>query len=94
MSTIGRNIIYATGLPFVAAVIWFFSSIVFIIVWIIDNMMIQPYVYSDRVHAHPLEIFPVFPMAGSIGGFAGMIPALPANQVIRVFARKFKVILN
>jgi predicted PurR-regulated permease PerM len=63
--------------------------IVFIIVQIIDNMMIQPYVYSSSVHAHPLEIFLVFLMAGSIGGFAGMILAVPAYTVIRVFAKEF-----
>jgi predicted PurR-regulated permease PerM len=52
-------------------------------------MFIQPFVYSNSVYAHPLEIFLVFLMAGSIGGLAGMILAVPAYTVIRVFAKEF-----
>jgi predicted PurR-regulated permease PerM len=52
--------------------------VVFMIVQFIDNMLIQPYVYSSSVHAHPLEIFLVFLVAGSVGGLAGMIFAVPA----------------
>lgn len=63
--------------------------VVFIIVQFIDNMFIQPYVYSNSVYAHPLEIFLVFLMAGSIGGLAGMILAVPAYTVMRVFAKEF-----
>jgi predicted PurR-regulated permease PerM len=59
------------------------------IVQIIDNMFIQPYVYSKSVNAHPLEIFLVFLMAGSIGGLTGMILAVPVYTVIRVFAKEF-----
>jgi len=62
---------------------------VFVIVQLIDNMVIQPYVYSNSVNAHPLEIFIVFLMAGSIGGIAGMILAIPAYTVLRVFAKEF-----
>jgi len=63
--------------------------VVFIIVQFIDNMFIQPYVYSNSVYAHPLEIFLVFLMAGSMGGLAGMILAIPVYIVIRVFAKEF-----
>jgi predicted PurR-regulated permease PerM len=63
--------------------------VVFVVVQFIDNMLIQPYVYSNSVYAHPLEIFLVFLMAGSIGGIAGMILAIPAYTVIRVFAKEF-----
>jgi predicted PurR-regulated permease PerM len=62
---------------------------VFIVVQFIDNMFIQPYIYASSVYAHPLEIFIVFLMAGSIGGLAGMILAVPAYTVIRVFAKEF-----
>jgi len=65
------------------------TILVFIVVQLIDNMFIQPYVYSNSVYAHPLEIFLVFLMAGSIGGLAGMILAVPAYTVIRVFAKEF-----
>lgn len=63
--------------------------VVFILVQLIDNMFIQPFVYSNSVYAHPLEIFLVFLMAGSIGGLAGMILAVPVYTVIRVFAKEF-----
>lgn len=63
--------------------------VVFMVVQFIDNMLIQPYVYSNSVHAHPLEIFLVFLVAGSVGGLAGMIFAVPAYTVLRVFAKQF-----
>jgi len=63
--------------------------VVFMVVQFIDNMLIQPYVFSNSVNAHPLEIFLVFLMAGSLGGLAGMIVAVPAYTVLRVFAREF-----
>jgi predicted PurR-regulated permease PerM len=63
--------------------------VVFMIVQFIDNMLIQPYVYSSSVNAHPLEIFIVFLVAGSVGGLAGMIFAVPAYTVLRVFAKEF-----
>jgi predicted PurR-regulated permease PerM len=63
--------------------------VVFTIVQLIDNMVIQPFIYSNSVNAHPLEIFLVFLMAGSIGGLAGMILAVPAYTVIRVFAKEY-----
>ncbi len=65
------------------------TIIVFIVVQFIDNWFVQPYVYSNSVYAHPLEIFLVFLMAGSIGGLIGMILAVPAYTVIRVFAKEF-----
>jgi predicted PurR-regulated permease PerM len=65
------------------------TIVVFVIVQFIDNWFIQPYVFSNSVYAHPLEIFLVFLMAGSIGGLAGMILAVPAYTVIRVFAKEF-----
>jgi len=63
--------------------------VVFVIVQFIDNLFIQPLVLSNSVYAHPLEIFLVFLMAGSLGGLAGMILAVPAYTVIRVFAKEF-----
>lgn len=55
----------------------------------IDDFIIQPMVYSNRVNAHPLEIFIVILLAGSIGGILGMLLAIPAYNVIRVFAKEF-----
>jgi len=63
--------------------------VVFAIVQLIDNLIIQPFVYSKGVYAHPLEIFLVFLIAGSLGGFVGMILAIPSYTVIRIFAKEF-----
>lgn len=56
---------------------------------LIDNFVIQPFVFSNRVKAHPLEIFFVVLMAGSLAGVPGMILAIPSYTVLRVIAREF-----
>ena len=63
--------------------------LVFIIVQIIDGAVFQPYIYSNSVNAHPLEIFLVILTAGSIGGIVGMIFAIPSYTVLRVVAKEF-----
>ena len=62
-----------------------------------DDFILQPLLYSQRVYAHPLEIFLVLLMAGSIGQSLGgiqgtllaMLLAIPAYTVLRVFAKEF-----
>lgn len=56
---------------------------------LIDNIILQPYIYSNSVKAHPLEIFLVILIAGSIAGVWGMLLAIPAYTVLRVFAKIF-----
>lgn len=56
---------------------------------LIDNVVFQPVIFSNSVKAHPLEIFVVILAAGSFAGVAGMILAIPAYTMIRVFAREF-----
>jgi predicted PurR-regulated permease PerM len=56
---------------------------------IIDASFFQPYIYSNSIKAHPLEIFLVIITAGSVGGILGMIIAIPTYTVIRVFAKEF-----
>ncbi len=63
--------------------------LVFITVQIIDNVVFQPFIYSSSVNAHPLEIFLVIMIAGSLAGVTGMIMAIPSYTVIRVFAKEF-----
>ena len=55
----------------------------------VDNFVLQPVLYSNSVHAHPLEIFLVILIAGSVGGVVGMLFAIPSYNVIRVFAKEF-----
>ena len=63
--------------------------LVYLITNVIDVYIFQPYIYSNTVKAHPLEIFLVILIAGSIGGVVGMLVAIPAYTVIRVFAGEF-----
>ncbi|MCH5335058.1 MAG: AI-2E family transporter [Alistipes sp.] len=55
----------------------------------LDDFVLQPTLYSERVKAHPLEIFLVILIAGSLAGIVGMLLAIPLYTVIRVFAKEF-----
>lgn len=54
-----------------------------------DNFLFQPIIYSKSAKAHPVEIFIVILMAGSLGGIVGMIIAIPAYTVIRILGKNF-----
>ena len=47
--------------------------IAFAIVKIIDDFIIQPFVFSNRIMAHPLEIFIIIMIGARISGVSGMI---------------------
>lgn len=55
----------------------------------IDNFILQPMLYSNRVKAHPLEIFIVILIAGSMAGVVGMLLAIPSYTVLRVIGKEF-----
>ncbi|MDR1983230.1 MAG: AI-2E family transporter [Prevotellaceae bacterium] len=75
----------ATGnLSIVAPII-----MIFIVVQLVDNIVLQPLIYSNSVKSHPLENFIVLLIAGNIAGILGMLVAIPAYTVIRVFAKEF-----
>ena len=61
----------------------------FVVANLIDNFVLQPLIYSTSVHAHPVEIFLVIMMAGSMAGVPGMILAIPTYTVIRIVAKQF-----
>lgn len=66
-----------------------YMGLVVLIVHIIDNILFQPLIFSSSVKAHPLEIFLVILIAGTLAGIPGMIVAIPGYTVIRVFAKEF-----
>jgi predicted PurR-regulated permease PerM len=66
-----------------------YMALVFIITQLTDNLVFQPVIFGTSVHAHPIEIFIVIMMAGSLAGVVGMILAIPTYTVIRVFAKEF-----
>jgi predicted PurR-regulated permease PerM len=55
----------------------------------IDNNVLVPLIYSKSVKAHPLEIFFVIIMGGSLAGIPGMLVAIPVYTVLRVIAKEF-----
>jgi predicted PurR-regulated permease PerM len=64
-------------------------AMVFVSAQIIDAFVVQPNVLGGSVKAHPLEIFIVILMAGTIGGIVGMVLAIPVYTILRVIAREF-----
>lgn len=56
---------------------------------LLDTMVYQPVIYSKSVKAHPLEIFIVILIGGSLGGIVGMLIAVPSYTLLRVIAREF-----
>ena len=62
---------------------------VFAVTQLTDNFILQPFIFSTSVLAHPLEIFIVILMGAQLGGIFGMFLAIPSYTVLRVIARAF-----
>ncbi len=75
---------YSEMLPLLGKV-----SIVFVVMQLTDNFLLQPFIFSNRVNAHPLEIFIVILAGSQIAGILGMVIAIPSYTVIRIIARNF-----
>jgi len=67
----------------------------FALMQLLDNLVLQPFIFSNRVMAHPLEIFIVVLLAAQvgvligIGAVIGMVLAIPTYTIFRVIARTF-----
>jgi predicted PurR-regulated permease PerM len=62
---------------------------VFSIVQLMDNILLQPLIFSKSVKAHPLEIFVVIFAGAKIAGILGMIFAIPVYTIFRVSILEF-----
>jgi len=62
---------------------------VFLIIQLLDNILFQPIIFSNSVNAHPLEIFLVISIGGTLGGIPFMILAIPGYTVLRIVAKEF-----
>jgi len=85
--TISTNLdleFYSQMLPLLLKVAAVFGAL-----QLIDNFVLQPYIFSNSVMAHPLEIFIIILMGAQINGIVGMVLAIPAYTVLRVIARGF-----
>ncbi|TDQ31132.1 AI-2E family transporter [Zeaxanthinibacter enoshimensis] len=56
---------------------------------LIDNFFSQPFIFSNSVKSHPLEIFLVIIIAGIIFGVVGMIVAVPGYTMLKVILKEF-----
>jgi len=85
------GVIINLDLPFASEVLPLLlnMTIVLVITQLIDNFLLQPFIYGNSVYAHPLEIFLVILLAGNFAGIAGMILAIPSYTVLRVILREF-----
>lgn len=85
--TISSNLdlsFYEELLPLLIKVVVIFASM-----QLLDNFILQPFIFSNSVLAHPLEIFLVILMGASLAGITGMVLAIPFYTIIRVVAREF-----
>ncbi|NCU32741.1 MAG: AI-2E family transporter, partial [Candidatus Moranbacteria bacterium] len=76
--------IYSDIIPLIFIVIGVFAG-----ANLIDNLVLQPLIYSNSVKAHPVEIYLIILIAGSIAGIPGMILAIPTYTVFRIVAKEF-----
>ena len=56
---------------------------------LVDNFFSQPFIFSNSVKSHPLEIFLVIIVAGLLFGVVGMIIAVPGYTAIKVILKEF-----
>lgn len=64
-------------------------AFIFLVIQLIDALVFQPLVISNIVKAHPLEIFLVILIAGTLAGIGGMIIAVPVYTILRIIAKEF-----
>jgi predicted PurR-regulated permease PerM len=85
--TISSNLdltFYTEMLPLLLKVVAVFAAM-----QLTDNFLLQPWIFSKSVLAHPLEIFIIILMGAQLGGITGMVLAIPTYTVLRVIARGF-----
>ena len=61
----------------------------FFIGQLIDNFLSQPFIFSNSVKSHPLEIFIVILAGGTLMGTTGMIVAIPLYTALKVIFKTF-----
>lgn len=62
---------------------------VFGVVQLVDNIAVQPIIFSRSVKMHPLAIFLAVFVGSALGGVIGMIFAIPTLTVLKVGSEEF-----
>lgn len=66
-----------------------YVAIVFLVVQLLDNLVFQPFIFSNSARIHPVEVFLVIMIAGSLAGVTAMIVAIPTYSFLRIIASEF-----
>jgi len=61
----------------------------FVVGQLIDNFFSQPFIFSNSVKSHPLEIFIIILTSGLLFGTTGLIFAVPMYTAIKVIFKEF-----
>lgn len=61
----------------------------FCAVQVIDNNVSSPIIFSKSVNSHPLEIFLVILIIGTLFGITGMIVAIPLYTIFKIIGKEF-----
>ena len=67
--------------------IWLLTGFTFI--QMIDNFLLQPYIFSSSIKSHPLEVFVVIIFFGLLFGIFGLVIAIPIYTTIKVIYSSF-----
>ena len=67
--------------------IWLLTGFTFI--QMIDNFLLQPYIFPSSIKSHPLEVFVVIIFFGLLFGIFGLIIAIPIYTTIKVIYSSF-----
>ena len=60
---------------------------VFVCVQVLESLVITPRVVGDRVGLNALETMVVLIVGGNLGGFAGMLVAVPLGGILKQVLR-------
>jgi predicted PurR-regulated permease PerM len=64
-------------------------TIAYFLIQMWDAFVDQPLIFSKSVKAHPLEIFLVIMISGTLFGIVGMIVAVPSFTMLRLLFKEF-----
>ena len=70
-------------------IFFFYIILVFLVVNFIDNIFVQPIVFSRAANLHPLIVIILVLLGSKLGGLAGMFLAVPLASLFQVILKMF-----
>ncbi|MGD1842586.1 MAG: AI-2E family transporter [Thermonemataceae bacterium] len=74
-----------------STIIFIKISSVYLTARLIDDLILQPVIFSKSIKAHPLEVFLAIFAGATLAGPLGMILAIPSYTILRVIFREFRI---